>query len=116
MAALSATSLSSVGANTTPSSTLTASDTFTYSSNSNQILVLRNGTGGALTVNLLGNAATTVAVPGYGNVTVSAGYSTGSIAAGATVTIALNTIAAYLSGTSVTVTGGTGISATLYQL
>jgi hypothetical protein len=116
MAALAATSLTAVGANTTPSTVLTASDTFTYNSSSNQVLQLRNGTGGALTVNLLGNAATTVAVPGYGNVTVSAGYSTGSIAAGATVTIALNTIAAYLSGTSVTVTGGTGISATLYQL
>lgn len=116
MAALATTSLTAVGANTTPASTLTASDTFTYNSASNQILVLRNDTAGALTVNLLGNSASTIAVAGLGVVSVASGYSTGSIAAGATVTIALNTIAAYLSGSSVTVTGGTGISATLYQL
>ena len=116
MAALATTTLSAVGANTTPSSTLTASDTFTYDANSNQVLVLRNGTAGALTVNLLGNAVTPVFVAGIGNVSVASGYSTGSIAAGATVTIALNTISAYLTGTTVTVTGGTGIAATLYRL
>jgi hypothetical protein len=116
MAALSSTLLTSVGANTTTVNTLSASDTFTYDSTKNQFLQLRNGTAGALTVTLLGNTATNIPVAGIGNVSVSAGYSTGSIAAGATVIIALNTISAYLSGTSVTITGGTGISATLYQL
>lgn len=116
MAVLSTTLLTTVGANSTTVNTLSASDTFVYRNSSNQVLVLRNGTAGPLTVNLLGSSASTVAVAGVGNVSVATGYSTGAIAAGATVTIALNTISAYLTGTSVTVSGGTGISATLYQL
>ena len=116
MAALSSTILNNGGVNVTSVNTLTSSDTFVFDSTKNQVLQLRNGTGGTLTVTLVGNQATTVPVTGLGNVNVSTGYSTGTIAAGAVVTVALNTVSAYLTGTSVTVTGGTGISAVLYQL
>lgn len=115
MAALTSTTLSATGVNAVTVNTLTSSDTFAYDATRNQILELRNGTGGALTPNLLGNAVTPVIVGGLGSVSTASGYTTTSIAAGATVTIVLNTIAAYLKGTSVTVTGGTGISATLYR-
>lgn len=116
MAALSTNLLAAVGVNVSTVNTLTASDTLTYDSTRSQILVLRNGTAGALTVNILGNTATSIPVAGLGSVSVAAGYSTGVIGVGVTVTIALNTISAFLSGTSVTITGGTGISSTLYSL
>ena len=116
MAALTASLLSAVGSNAVTQNTLTASDTFVYDPTKNQVLLLRNATAGALTVNIVGNTATTVQVPQLGPVTVSTGYSTGSIAATTGyVSVPLNSIAAYLAGTSVTVTGGTGISAVLLQ-
>ena len=90
--------------------TLTASDTFTYEAG--QLLILRNGTGGGLTVTIDGAGGTTVPVAGIGAVSVATGYSTGVIAAGAAVVIPLDTIAAYLQG-AIAVTGGTGISASL---
>ena len=116
MAAITATSLAAVGNNPVTQQTLTASDTFVYDPTRAQVLHLRNATAGALTVNLLGNQATTVAVPGIGPVNVGTGFSTGAIAATTGYTaIVLNTISAYLAGSLVTVTGGTGISAILTQ-
>ena len=115
MALIPATLLTGVGNNTVQTLTMTASDTFTFDPSKGQILVLRNGTAGALTVNIRGNAATTVPVPGIGNVDVSGGFSTGAIAVNGHIAIVLNTISQYLAGTTVTVTGGTGISANLYQ-
>jgi hypothetical protein len=47
-------------------------------------------------------------------VDVSAGFSTGSIAAGACVSIPLKSIAAYLQGV-INLTGGTGIRASLLE-
>ena len=61
-----------------------------------------------------GNGGTTVSVPGVGSVDVSAGYSVGSIAAGAHVVIPLASISAYLQGT-IAITGGTGLVATLME-
>ncbi len=114
MATIAPISLTAGGAVTAAPTTLTASDTFTYKPGNGQVLHLRNGTAGALTVTLDGADGTTVSVPGLGSVSVSAGYSTGSIAAGAAVAIKLDTISLYLQGT-IAVTGGTGISATLLE-
>lgn len=111
MATIASTTMTG-GRVTVTETTLTASDTFTYVPNGRQILVLRNGTGGALTVTIDGAGASTVPVPGVGSLDISGGFSTGSIAAGATAVIQLDSIKAYLAGT-IAVTGGTGISASL---
>lgn len=104
------TATSGSGKRTLVETTLTASDTFAY--RTGQILCLRNPTAGALTPVIDGAGGTTVPVTGVGSVDVSAGYSVGSIAAGAAVAIPLDSIKAYLRGT-IAVTGGTGLIATL---
>lgn len=113
MAVITPTTVSSVGATTVTTTTMTAADTLTYQRELNPILVLRNGTAGPLTVNIKGNAATSASVPGIGAVSLAAGFSTGAIGAGATVAIPLRTIERWLEGTVVNLTGGTGISAKL---
>lgn len=114
MATITATNMRANGAATVTETTLTASDTFTYTESKRPVLILRNASGGALTVTIDGADGTTVSVPGIGAVTVSSGYSTGSIANGATVAIPLNAIKHYLQGV-IAVTGGTGISASLLE-
>lgn len=106
MAALTISSVGGAGAKALTPNTLTASDTFNYEAG--DIMILRNATGGALTPKLDGADGTTVGVEGIGDVTVSAGLTLASIAAGAERVIFLDTIRHYLQGT-VTITGGTGI-------
>ena len=89
-----------------------ASDTFTYEGGVRQRLILRNATAGALTPVIDGDGATTVTVPGIGQVDVSGGFSVGSIAVGDVVSINTDTIKEYLSGT-IDITGGTGLVAIL---
>lgn len=114
MATIVATSMQGSGVRALTITTLTASDTFTYDAAKNPVLVLRNGTGGALTVNIDGAGGTTVPVAGIGDVSVASGYSTGSIPAGETHSIPLNSIRQFLQGV-IAVTGGTGISASLLE-
>ena len=110
MAVIAQTALGA-GKATVVQTTLTASDTLLYNGE-RMILTLRNGTAGALTPLITGSTATTVAVPGYGLLSVASGYAVGSIPAAGVVAIPLDSIKAYLKGT-ITVTGGTGITATL---
>lgn len=112
MATITPTSMAGSGKRTLAMTTLTASNTFAFVPNANMILSLRNPTAGALTPTIDGAGGATVGVPGVGNVDVSSGYSVGSIAVSAAVTIPLDTIAHYLQGT-IAVTGGTGLIATL---
>lgn len=114
MATITPTSMTGSGARTVTRTTLGASDTFVFQAAKNPILVLDNVTAGALTVTIDGDGGSTVQVPGVGAVSVAAGYSTGSIAAGAQVAIPLNSISEYLRGT-IAVTGGTGILAELLE-
>lgn len=115
MPAITATSLQGSGKRTLTETTLNGStDSFVYKPLTTPILTLRNATGGALTPVIDGNGGTTVNVAGIGSVDVSAGYSVGSIAAGAHVVIPLNSISEYLKGT-IAITGGTGIIATLME-
>jgi hypothetical protein len=114
MATIAATRMLNPGANTLTVTTLTASDTFTYNAQRSPLLLLRNGTAGALTVTIDGAGASTVPVRGVGNVNVAAGYSTGAIPAGGFVAIALRSIEEYLKG-AIAVTGGAGISASLLE-
>jgi hypothetical protein len=113
MAVITATEVNVTEVRVVNTTTMTAADTLTYVREKNPLLVLRNGTAGALTVNIKGNTATSVPVSGVGPVSLSAGYSTGSIAAGSTIAIALKTIEKWLEGSVVNLTGGTGISAQL---
>jgi hypothetical protein len=114
MANIVATSMQGPAARPVTRTTMTASDTLTYNAGRNAMLVLDNTTAGALTVVLDGSGGTTVPVAGVGSVDVSAGYSTGSIAAGACVAIPLDSISAYLQGV-IAITGGVGIKASLLE-
>lgn len=116
MATIARTTLQGSGVRAVTTTTLTASDTLVYGGvGSREVLELRNGTAGALTVTIDGADGTTVPVAGLGSVSVAAGYSTGSIAAGDTVAIPLDSISEYLRGV-VAVTGGTGITAIHYTM
>lgn len=116
MAIIARTTLQGSGVRAVTPTTLTAADTLVYGGfGSREVLELRNGTAGALTVTIDGADGTTVPVAGIGSVSVAAGYSTGSIAAGATVAIPLDSISEYLRGV-VAVTGGTGITAIHYTM
>jgi hypothetical protein len=113
MAVITPTLTTGTGQRAVTETTLGASDTLTYTQGSKQLLRLRNVTGGALTVTLTGSASVSQTSEQGGTVNYAAGYSTGSIAATTgDVIIPLDSIPGYLQGT-VTVTGGTGIKASL---
>lgn len=114
MANIISTSLQGSGVRTVTRTTLTASDTFTYNSDAQAVLILDNITAGALTVTIDGASGTTVPVQGVGPVSVASGYSTGVIAAGACVAIPLDSIGQFLQG-AIAVTGGLGIRASLVE-
>jgi hypothetical protein len=105
-----------VGVTTLARSTLTASDTLAYSQGSNQQLYLANNTGSPIgPVTILGSAAlASYVIPGTGGTTIapSAGKSLGSIPANSTIEVSLDDLSLYLQG-NVTITGGTGLIATV---
>jgi len=109
MAALTIVQRSTSGAFTLTNNTLTAADTLAYVTGAGQAITFNNATGSPVTVTLLGNAATTVTVPGIGAVSVSAGYPVVVPATGAK-HLVLDTVYQYLAGTSVAVTGGVGVT------
>lgn len=115
MAAITKTSMTGAGSRAVVRTTLGASDTLTYTPGKKAILILDNVTGGTLTPNIDGAAASTVPVAGVGTIDISAGYSVGAIVAGACAAIPLDSISSYLSGV-ITVTGGTGIKASILEL
>jgi|GEM_PF-1528211 len=96
--------------------TLTASDTITIATGKKQLAVFRNGTGGALNpiIDGAGGSSIDASVLGLGSVNVASGY-TFSLAAGETKAIVLSSISAYCQGV-VTITGGTGVSLTVFDL
>lgn len=114
MAAITPTARGSVFA--VARTTLSASDTFNYVPNTNQVLELHNNTAGPLTAVIKGTAPSAAfPVPGAGGTTVdlSAGKSV-VVGASSTYHVALDSIASYLSGTGVvTVTGAATMTATL---
>lgn len=94
--------------------TLTASDTITFNAGKKQLLVLRNPTGGSLTLKIDGDGGTTVAVAGIGTVSVSGGFDI-VVGAGLSVAVVLSTIKHYCKGV-VTLTGASGLVAQLFNL
>ena len=95
--------------------TLTADDDFVLNTRQ-QVLVVSNTTGGDLTINILGDQATTVACPGVGNVDVSGGFDA-LVSDGQTIYIPINSIRSYLSDTTnqPNITGGTGLAAYILE-
>ena len=114
MAAITNTSIAPLGSVTVARLTLGASDTMTFNPAKRPILILDNVTGGALTPNIDGAGGTTVPVSGIGNISVASGYTIPSIPAGAMVAIYLPGIKEYLKGV-ITITGGTGIKASIIE-
>ncbi len=114
MAAITPTAMTGSGSRLVTRTTLGASDTLTYNKSKKPVLILDNVTGGALTPNIDGAGSSSVPVAGVGSVSVAAGYTLASLAAGACAIIPLESIEAYLSGV-ITVTGGTGIKASLLE-
>lgn len=94
--------------------TLTASDTITIAPGKEQLLVLRNGTAGSLTATIDGADGTTASIPGLGSVSVAAGYPI-VVAAGASKAVRLASISLYCQGV-VSITGATGMKATLFDI
>lgn len=114
MATLNNTSLKPGGIITPVENTLTASDVLIWDQNTpGAVLVLRNPTGGALSPVITGSqASAAVPVPGFGTVSAAAGLAVGSIAAGATRFIPLDSRREFLQGT-ITITSGVGLVATV---
>ncbi len=113
MAVIALTSRTS-GVFTIAKTTLSASDTLAYAAGTGQLMELTNSTGGALTATLVGaGASATYAVAGTAGTTINASAGKAiQVAAGATVGILLDNLPAYLVG-AVTVTGGTGLVASV---
>ncbi len=105
-----------LGATTLTRSTLTASDTLAYVKGQNMQMNLSNNTGGSLTATLVGAAAAAVyVVPGTGGALLSPAPSAGKaivVPANSTVEVNLDDLDLYLQG-AITVTGGTGLIATV---
>lgn len=97
-----------------PLTTLTASDTITFAANRRQLLVLRNPTGGSLTLKIDGDGGTTINVPGVGVVSVAGGYDI-IVGAGLSRAVELSKIGAYCQGV-VTLTGASGMVVQLFNL
>jgi len=115
MASITATDISGTGTKTVTVTTLDgSSDTFVYNESKLPQLIMHNPTGSPISPVIDGDGATTVTVPGVGSVSVSGGYSVGSIAASATVYINLYDIRKYLSGT-IDITSGTGLECQLLE-
>jgi hypothetical protein len=114
MAAISSIEANVVGDFSAPLTTLSASDTITFSANRKQLLVVRNPTGGSLTLKIDGDAGTTVSVPGLGSVSVAGGYDI-VIGAGLSRAVVLSSISSYCQGV-VTLTGAATCVAQLFNL
>lgn len=97
MAAITSIDASQAGSFAAAITTLSADDTITFNAKKKQLLVLRNTTGGSLTVTIDGADGTTVAVPGIGNVSVAAGYAI-VVGAGLSVAVMLTSVSSYCQG------------------
>lgn len=109
MAAVTDTSLSALGRITpTPILLATSGDTLTYTSGSNQMLVLFNTDVAPINVTIDGSGGTTVVVPNAGATTASvASGVVYAVGAGAYAVVRLDTISAYCQGT-VAISAATG--------
>lgn len=113
MAAITSLDATQQGAFAAAITTLSADDTITFNARKKQLLVLRNTTGGDLTVTLDGTTGTTVAVAGVGSVSVASGLAI-VVAAGLSKAVVLGTVSAYCQGV-VHLLGASGLTAQLFD-
>ena len=113
MAAIASINAGQAGVFAAAIATLSADDTISFKPMKKQLLVLTNTTGGALSATLDGTAATTVAVPGVGSISVAAGLVI-ALPAGESKAVVLSTVGAYCKGV-VHLLGGAGIKAQLFD-
>jgi len=114
MAAITSIDASQLGSFAAAITTLSADDTITFNSGKKQLLVLRNTTGGSLTVTVDGSAGTTINFPGAPGISVAAGYAI-VVGAGLSVAVVLSTISAYCQGV-VHLTGASTLTAQLFDI
>lgn len=95
--------------------TMTASDTLTYNQGTGQVLVLFNNTASAVTATFTGSAApASIPVLGIGGSFSLAGGKAITVPASGATVVDLDDLYQYLQG-NVTITGGTGLLAMLYN-
>lgn len=114
MAAIPSINAAQLGSFAAAITTLSADDTITFNAAKKQLLVLRNTTGGSLTVTVDGSAGTTMNFPGAPGISVASGYAI-VVGAGLSVAVVLSTISAYCQGV-VHLTGASGLTAQLFDL
>lgn len=114
MAAIASINAAQSGTFVSAVTVLTTSDTITFDPTKKQLLVLRNTTGGSLTLKIDGDGGTTVNVDGLGAVSVSAGYDI-VVPASESRSVVLSTIRHYCQGV-VTLSGASGLTAQLFNL
>lgn len=114
MAVLTTNTVSSLAATTVTVDTLGADDTLTFTGS--MYLILSNATGGSLSPVLTGDTATSAEVQGIGTIDLTGGSDIfGAIADGTEKMLKLSVIQKYLEGT-VTISGGTGLTARLIKV
>lgn len=96
--------------------TLTASDTLVFAPGAGQVLQLFNTTASPVTVTLTGDTPTGVNPPGYGGTVPTTGGKAVTVPASGWTYLHLDAISAFIAGVNpVAVTGGTGLTAVLYN-
>lgn len=115
MAVIAPTTMQGGGQRTAIPTTLTAADTLAYISNSEQIVLLYNPTGGTISVTFRGTDTVAFAVPGTGDITFSATTGICNCLAGEMSLVNLDEMRLFLlsATNTVNVTGGTGVIAYL---
>lgn len=95
--------------------TMTASDTLTYTQGGGQVLGLYNTTASPVVITLVGSAPTTLNPSGYGGTLSTAAGKSVTVPASGLTLLELDDIWAFLTGSgTVTITNGTGLVAFFY--
>lgn len=101
MADLLQTTLKVKGATDVVLNLLDDNETFVYQPDGNQVMIIHNVTGSAISPLLMGDAASAAfKVQGIGTIDLTGGYAVGSIEAGEAVTIPLESVRHWIAGIS----------------
>lgn len=103
------------GAATAEINILDDSEEFIYQADANQVMILRNPTGSPISPILTGsNPPSAYLIKGYGYADLTAGFPVGSIAAGQSVAIPLETLRLWIAGSRSYINNGTGLECSIY--